>query len=47
MTIAGAAVTAAGGVLVAWRDRVHGAQVHLSEAAPGPPLAPIGELGAT
>ena len=46
VTIAGAAVTTAGGVLLAWRDQVHGARVHLSEAAPGQPLAPIGELGA-
>ena len=35
VTIAGAAVTAAGRVLLAWRDQVHGARVHLSEAAPG------------
>jgi hypothetical protein len=33
-------------VLLAWRDQVHGARVHLSEAAPGQPLAAIGELGA-
>ena len=46
MTIAAAAVTPAGRVLLAWRDQVHGARVHLSEAAPGQPLAAIGELGA-
>jgi hypothetical protein len=46
VTIAGTAVTPAGRVLLAWRDEVHGARVHLSEAAPGQPLAPIGELGA-
>ena len=46
MTIAGAAVTTAGDVLIAWRDQVHGAQVHLTEAAPGRPPTPIGELGA-
>jgi hypothetical protein len=46
VTIAGAAVTPAGRVLLAWRDQVHGARVHLSEAAPGQPLAAIGELGA-
>jgi hypothetical protein len=45
-TIAGAAVTPAGRVLLAWRDQVHGARVHLSEAAPGEPLAAVGELGA-
>jgi hypothetical protein len=44
-TIAGAAVTTAGRVLLAWRDQVHGARVHLSEAAPGQPLAAIAELG--
>jgi hypothetical protein len=46
VTSAGAAVTPAGRVLLAWRDQVHGARVHLAEAAPGQPLAPIGELGA-
>ena len=46
VTIAGAAVTPAGRVLLAWRDQVHGARVHLSEAAQGQPLAAIGELGA-
>jgi hypothetical protein len=46
VTIAGAAVTPAGRVLLAWRDQVHGARVRLSEAAPGQPLAAIGELGA-
>jgi hypothetical protein len=45
-TIAGVAVTPAGRVLLAWRDQVHGARVHLSEAAPGQPLAAVGELGA-
>ena len=45
VTIAGAAVTRAGHVLLAWRDQVHGARVHLSEAAPGRPLTPAGELG--
>jgi hypothetical protein len=46
VTIAGAAVTPAGRVLLAWRDQVHGPRVHLSEAAPGRPLAAVGELGA-
>jgi hypothetical protein len=46
VTIAGAAVTPAGRVLLAWRDQVHGASVHLSEAAPGQPLEAVGELGA-
>jgi hypothetical protein len=46
VTIAGAAVTPAGRVLLAWRDQVHEARVHLSEAAPGQPLAAVGELGA-
>jgi hypothetical protein len=46
VTIAEAAVTAAGRVLLAWRDQVHGARVHLSEAASGQPLAAIGDLGA-
>jgi hypothetical protein len=46
VTIAEAAVTAAGRVLLAWRDQVRGARVHLSEAAPGLPLAAIGDLGA-
>ena len=46
VTIAGAAVTPAGRVLLAWRDQVHGPRVHLSEAAPGQPLAAVGELGA-
>jgi hypothetical protein len=45
VTIADAAVTPAGRVLLAWRDQVHGARVHLSEAAPGQPPAAIGELG--
>ncbi len=46
VTIAGAAVTPVGRVLLAWRDQVHGARVHLSEAEPGQPLTAIGELGA-
>ena len=46
VTIGDAAVTAAGHVLVAWRDQVHGARVHLSEAGPGEPLAATAELGA-
>jgi hypothetical protein len=45
VTIAAAAVTAAGRVLVAWSDRVHGARVHVSEAAAGAPLAASAELG--
>ena len=45
VTIAGAAVTPVGDVLIAWRDQVHGAQVHLSEAAPGRPPTAIGGLG--
>jgi hypothetical protein len=46
MTVADVAVTAAGRVLVAWCDRVHAARAHVSEAAPGEPLAPTAELGA-
>ena len=45
VTIANAAVTPMGRLLLGWRDQVHGARVHLSEAAPGQPLAAIGELG--
>jgi hypothetical protein len=45
VTIADATVTAAGHVLVAWRDQVHGARVHVSEAGPGEPLAATAELG--
>jgi hypothetical protein len=33
-------------VLVAWCDQVHGARVHVSEAAPRGPLAATAELGA-
>jgi hypothetical protein len=40
------ALTRAGRVLVAWRDRLRGSTVHLSEAAPGAPLVPTAELGA-
>jgi hypothetical protein len=46
VTIADAAVTPVGRVLLAWRDQVHNARVHVSEAAPGQPLAATGELGA-
>ena len=46
VTIAEVAATAGGRVLVAWCDRVHGARVHLSEAAAGEPLAATAELGA-
>jgi hypothetical protein len=46
VTIADAAVTAAGAVLVAWRDQVHGARVHVSEARPGRPPVITAELGA-
>ncbi len=46
VTIADAAVTAAGAVVVAWRDQVHGASVHVSEAGPGRPLVASAELGA-
>jgi hypothetical protein len=45
VTTGEAAVTAAGHVLVAWRDQVHGARVHLSEAGPGEPLVSSAELG--
>ena len=45
VTVADAAVTPAGRVLVAWCDRVHGARVHVSEAAPRAPLAATAELG--
>jgi len=46
VTVAAAAVTAAGRVLIAWRDRLRGTTVHLSEAAPGAPLVATAELGA-
>ena len=46
VTVADAAVTPAGRVLVAWCDRVHGPRVHVSEAAPRAPLAAGAELGA-
>jgi hypothetical protein len=46
VTIGAAAVTDAGRVLVAWRDRLRGSTVHVSEAAPGAPLAATAELGA-
>jgi hypothetical protein len=46
VTIADAAVTAAGRVLVAWHDQVHDARVHLSEAGPGESLSATAELGA-
>ncbi|HEX5899313.1 MAG TPA: hypothetical protein VFY32_07930 [Solirubrobacteraceae bacterium] len=46
VTVADAAVTPAGRVLVAWCDQVHGARVHVSEAAPRAPLAATAELGA-
>ena len=45
VTVADAAVTAAGRVLVAWSDQVHGARVHVSEGAPRTPLAATAELG--
>jgi hypothetical protein len=45
VTDAGAAVTNAGRVLIAWRDRLRDTTVHLSEALPGQPLAPTAELG--
>jgi hypothetical protein len=46
VTVADAAVNAAGRVLVAWCDRVHSARVRVSEAAQGEPLAATAELGA-
>jgi hypothetical protein len=46
VTLGEPAVTAAGHVLVAWRDEVHGERVHLSEAGPGEPLTATAELGA-
>jgi hypothetical protein len=46
VTVAEVAATAEGRVLVAWCDRVHGARVHVSEAAAGEPLAATAELGA-
>jgi hypothetical protein len=45
VTVAAAAVTDAGRVLIAWRDRVRDARVHLSEALPGQPLAATAQLG--
>jgi hypothetical protein len=45
VTIGEAVVTAAGHVLVAWCDQVHGDRVHLSEARPGEPLVATAELG--
>jgi hypothetical protein len=45
VTMADAAVTAAGQVLVAWCDLVHGARVHVSQTRPGEPLAATAELG--
>jgi hypothetical protein len=45
VTDAGAAVTNAGRVLIAWRTRLQDTTVHLSEAPPGQPLAPTAELG--
>ena len=45
VTVADAAVTAAGGIAVAWIDRVHGDRVHLSEARPAGPLGATAELG--
>jgi hypothetical protein len=46
MTIADAAVTPSGKVVVAWTDRVHGARVHVSEARPTQLPVETGELGA-
>jgi hypothetical protein len=45
LTIADVAITPSGDVSVAWADQVHGANVHLSEAAAGGPLCPTAELG--
>jgi hypothetical protein len=45
VTVAAAAVTDAGRVLIAWRDRVRDARVHLSESLPGQPLAATAQLG--
>jgi hypothetical protein len=45
VTVADAAVTAAGNVAVAWVDKVHGDRVHLSEARSAGPLAATAELG--
>jgi hypothetical protein len=45
VTVAAAAVTDAGGVLIAWRDRLRDTRVHLSEAGPGQPLAATAQLG--
>lgn len=45
VTDAAAAVTDAGGMLIAWRDRLRDTTVHLSEASPGQPPAATAELG--
>jgi hypothetical protein len=44
-TIADAAITPAGSMIVAWTDQVHGGRVHLSEAGSGEALVATGELG--
>jgi hypothetical protein len=45
VTVAAAAVTDAGRVLLAWRDRLRDTRVHLSEALPSQPLAATAQLG--
>jgi hypothetical protein len=45
VTDAAAAVTDAGRVLIAWRDRLRDTRVHLSEAGPTQPLGATAELG--
>jgi hypothetical protein len=39
------AVAPSGDVVVAWTDKVHGARVHVSDAAAGGPLSVAAELG--
>jgi hypothetical protein len=46
VTIGDVAIAPDGALTVAWRDQVHGAHVHVSEARPAGPLAATAELGA-
>ena len=45
VTSADAAVAPSGALTIAWTDAVHGASVHVSEAARGGPLTPVADLG--
>jgi hypothetical protein len=45
VTVGDAAVTPSGRVMLAWIDQVHGARVHLSEAAPAQPPVETTALG--